>query len=98
MPELDEPSDIEKAWAYYEKIRDSLTGLYDIFNMSMDKNNIFYQCAIDNLENLKDTILELLNHDYNPIEIQKKMRDLEFNMKKSLFFDENQDEEKSVSK
>ena len=97
MSELDESSYLEKAWEYYEKIRDSLTGLYDIFSMSMDENNIFYQCALDNLENLKETISDLLNHDYNPVEIKKKMRDLEFDMKKSLFF-EKQDEEKSTPK
>ena len=62
MEEKDKSSsdDLEKAWTYYEKIRESLTGLYEILSMSMDENNIFYQCAVDNLENLKDTILDLL--------------------------------------
>ena len=93
MPELDESSDLEKAWKYYEKIRDSLTGLYDIFNMSMDENNIFYQCALDNLETLKETILDLLKRDYNPAEIKLKLRDLEFDMKKSLFFEKDKNHE-----
>jgi len=100
MPELEESSDLEKAWKYYEKIRDSLTGLFEILSMSMDENNIFYQCAVDNLESLKESIIDLLKRDYNPVEIKKKMRDLEFDMKKSLFFekDEKQKEKKSVSK
>lgn len=83
--------DIEKAWEYYEKIRESLTGLYEILSMSMDENNIFYQCAVDNLENLKLTILDLLKHDYNPKEIQKKLRDLEFTIKRSLFFEKDKE-------
>ena len=83
--------DLEKAWEYYEKIRESLTGLYEILSMSMDENNIFYQCAVDNLENLKDTILDLLKQDYNPKEIQKKLRDLEFNIKKNLFFEKDKE-------
>ena len=83
--------DLEKAWTYYEKIRDSLTGLYEILSMSMDENNIFYQCAVDNLENLKETILDLLKKDYNPKEIQKKLRDLEFNIKKNLFFEKEKE-------
>ncbi|MFX1407566.1 MAG: hypothetical protein ACFFC1_16850 [Promethearchaeota archaeon] len=82
-----EDSDLDKAWDYYEKIHSALTGLYDILSMSMDKNNIFYQCAIDNLENLKETIINMLKHDYNPAEIKRKLRDLEFDMKKSLFFE-----------
>ncbi|TFG25938.1 MAG: hypothetical protein EU533_00395 [Promethearchaeota archaeon] len=93
MAERDESSsdDLAKAWGYYEKIRESLTGLYDILSMSMDENNIFYQCAVDNLENLKDTILDLLKQDYNPKEIQKKLRDLEFNIKKNLFFEKDKE-------
>jgi hypothetical protein len=92
MPEEEktEDSDLKKAWEYYEKINSALTGLYDILSMSMDKNNIFYQCAIDNLENLKETIIDMLKHDYNPAEIKRKLRDLEFDMKKSLFFEKKE--------
>ena len=94
MPEEEkkEVSDLDKAWEYYEKIHSALTGLYDILSMSMDKNNIFYQCAIDNLENLKETIIDMLKHDYNPAEIKRKLRDLEFDMKKSLFFEKEEKE------
>ena len=100
MPELNESSDLEKAWEYYEKIRDSLNGLFEILSMSMNEDSIFYKCAIDNLESLKETIIDLLKKDYNPVEIKKKMRDLEFGIKKSLFFekDEKQKEKKSVPK
>ena len=89
----DSELDLEKAWEYYEKIRESLTGLHEILSMSMDPENIFFQCAVDNLENLKETIIDMLQKDYNPVEIRKKLRDLEFDMKKSLFF-ENEDEDK----
>ena len=94
MTDTNKESDLDRAWEYYEKIRDALTGLYDILNMSMDQNNIFYQCAVDNLENLKETIIDMLKKDYNPAEIKRKLRDLEFDMKKSLFFerDEKQDQ------
>jgi len=94
MTDIKKESDIDRAWEYYEKIRDALTGLYDILSMSMDENNIFYQCAVDNLENLKETIIDMLKKDYNPAEIKRKLRDLEFDMKKSLFFerDEKQDQ------
>ena len=77
-------SDLDKAWEHYEKIRDSLNGLYDILNMNLDDGNIFYQCAVDNLEILKETIIDLLKKDYNPSEIKIKMREIEFDMKKNL--------------
>ncbi|MFX1269340.1 MAG: hypothetical protein ACFFAK_15380 [Promethearchaeota archaeon] len=94
MTDIKKETDIDRAWQYYEKIRDALTGLYEILNMSMDENNIFYQCAVDNLENLKETIIDMLKKDYNPAEIKRKLRELEFDMKKSLFFehDEKQDQ------
>jgi len=94
MTDTNKESDLDRAWEYYEKIRDALTGLYDILSMSMDENNIFYQCGVDNLENLKETIIDMLKKDYNPAEIKRKLRDLEFDMKKSLFFerDEKQDQ------
>jgi len=95
MTDTKKESDLEKAWEYYEKIRDTLMGLYDIINMSMDKNNIFYQCAIDNLENLKDTIVDMLKKDYNPTEIKRKLRELEFDMKKSLFFESDKEQDQN---
>ncbi len=83
-------SDLDKAWEHYKKIRDALTGLYEIVDLNLEKDNIFYQCAIDNLENLKDTIIDLMKKDYNPAEIKIKLRELEFSMKRKLFFEEKQ--------
>ena len=77
MSNNDNQSDLDKAWEQYLKIRDALKGLYEILDLNLEKDNIFYQCAIDNLENLKDTIIELLKKEYNPSEITLKLRDLE---------------------
>jgi len=90
MANRDTQSDLNKAWVHYEKIRDSLNGLYEILSMNLDDGNIFYQCAVDNLEILKDTIIDLLKKDYNPTEIKIKLRELEFDMKKHLFFEKNE--------
>ncbi len=84
MANQDSQSDLDKAWEHYEKIRDSLNGLYEILNMNLDEENIFYKCALDNLEILKETIIDLLKKDYNPTEIKIKMRELEFDMKKNI--------------
>jgi hypothetical protein len=89
---LEDEDKLERAWSYYEKIRDALNGLFEILSMSLDKDNIFYQFGIDNLVNLKETIIDLLKHDYNPAEIKRKLRDLEFDIKKGLFFDKSQEE------
>jgi acetoin utilization deacetylase AcuC-like enzyme len=88
----DEKSDIDKAWCYYDKVNKALTGLFEILTLNFDEDNIYYQCGVDNLEQLKDTIMDLLKHDYNPVEIKIKLRDLEFNMKKCLFFEDERKE------
>ncbi len=90
MANQDSQSDLNKAWEHYEKIRDSLNGLYEILNMNLDEENIFYKCAVDNLEILKETIIDLLKKDYNPTEIKIKLRELEFDMKKTLFFEKKE--------
>jgi len=85
MSNNDNQSDLDKAWEHYKKIRDALIGLYEILNINLDEENIFYQCAVDNLETLKETIIDLLKKDYNPTEIKIKMRELEFDLK-NIFF------------
>ena len=86
--------DIEKAWDYYEHIRDALNGLFEILTMKFDEDDIMYKCAVDNLEGLKEGIMDLLEKDYNPTEIKRKIRDIEFNMKKCLFFDSDGESKK----
>ena len=93
MSHSKEESDLEKAWEYYEKIKSALDGLFEILSLNFDENDIFYQCGVDNLERLKETIMDLLQHDYNPAEIKRKLRDLEFDMKKCLFFDSDKKKE-----
>lgn len=92
MASRDTQSDLDKAWEHYKKIRDSLNGLHEILNMNLDNENIFYQCAVDNLEILKETIIDLLKKDYNPSEIKIKMREIEFDMKKNLMRNPHEDQ------
>lgn len=77
----------EKAWDYYEKIKKALDGLFEILTVNFDEDDIYYQCGVDNLNGLKENLIDLLKHDYCPKEIRTKLREIEFNMKKCLFFD-----------
>ncbi|TFG30772.1 MAG: hypothetical protein EU532_00335 [Promethearchaeota archaeon] len=91
MPNLkDEQSKLDKGWAHYERIKTALDGLFDILTLNFDEDDIFYQCGVDNLERLKETIMDLLKNDYNSAEIKRKLRDLEFDMKKCLFFEKSE--------
>ena len=94
----------EEAWEYYDKVRDALNGLFEVLNVVLEPDNILYQCGVDNLEALKNNLIDLLMKDYDTLELQDTLRKIEFDVKKSLFFDrpkkektkENKDEEKTI--
>ncbi|MBD3196432.1 MAG: hypothetical protein GF317_15340 [Candidatus Lokiarchaeota archaeon] len=77
----------DKAWEAYERIKGALDGLYEILNLSFEEDNIFYQCGMDNLEKLKDIIVDMASNEYSSNELKYKIRELEFDMKKCLFFE-----------
>ncbi len=62
----------------YKKIRESLSGLKEILRINLLENNIYYQCATDNLESIHETIISLLNHMYSPREVRMRLREIEY--------------------
>ncbi|MHA2180732.1 MAG: hypothetical protein ACXAAH_04850 [Promethearchaeota archaeon] len=78
----------DDAWEYYEKVKDALNGLFEVLNVALEPENILYQCGVDNLEALKKGLLDLLMKDYDTLELQDTLRKIEFNVKKSLFFED----------
>ena len=94
----------EDAWEYYDKVKDALNGLFEVLSVALEPDNILYKCGVDNLEALKDGLIDLLMKDYDTLELQDTLRKIEFDVKKSLFFDppkkekikENKDEEKTI--
>ncbi len=62
----------------YKKIRESLSGLEEIFKINLLENNIYYQCATDNLESIHETIISLLKHMYSPREVRMRLREIEY--------------------
>lgn len=81
----------EKAWETYQKIKKALEGLFEILNLSLEEDNVLLQLGVDNLNQLKETILDVLTHDYDSKEMKYKLRELEFDIKKSLFFEKEED-------
>lgn len=78
----------EEIWDYYDKVRDALQGLFEVLNIAMDPDSIYYQAGVDNLEALKNGLIELLTKDYDTLDLQDTLRKIEFNVKKSLFFED----------
>ncbi len=94
----------EDAWEYYDKVKDALNGLFEVLSVALEPDNILYKCGVDNLEALKDGLIDLLMKDYDTLELQDTLRKIEFDVKKSLFFEhpkkgkseEKKDEEKPI--
>ncbi|MFW9826501.1 MAG: hypothetical protein ACFFEY_02655 [Candidatus Thorarchaeota archaeon] len=77
----------EDAWDYYDKVKDALYGLFEVLNIALDPDSVYYQCGVDNLEALKNNLIDLLMKDYDTLDLQDTLRKIEFNVKKNLFFD-----------
>ncbi|MFX0034873.1 MAG: hypothetical protein ACFE9I_04435 [Candidatus Hermodarchaeota archaeon] len=84
----------EDAWDYYDKVRDALYGLFEILNLALDHDSVYYQCGVDNLEALKNSLIDLLMKDYDTLDLQDTLRKIEFKLKKSLFFESSHKKKK----
>ncbi len=62
----------------YNKIRESLSGLKEIFNINLLENNIYNQCATDNLESIHENVISLLKLMYSPREVRMRLREIEY--------------------
>ncbi|MDX1798194.1 MAG: hypothetical protein R3255_06060 [Candidatus Lokiarchaeia archaeon] len=101
----DEEDDSEEdAWEYYDKVKDAIYGLFEVLNIALDPESIYYKCGVDNLEALKSSLIDLLMKDYDTLDLQDTLRRIEFDVKKNLFFEspkkkiekKKQDEEKAI--
>lgn len=61
----------------YKKVREALSGVYEILNINFSKNDFYYLAAMDNLQTVHDNILDILESK-NPREFKNRLRDLEF--------------------
>ena len=83
----------DEPWEYYDKVKDALHGLFEVLNIALDSESVYYQCGVDNLEALKSSLIGLLMKDYDTLELQDTLRRIEFNVKKSLFFEDPEKKE-----
>ena len=54
---------IEKAIKNFDNIKQSIKGLYEILNINLDEDDIYFEAASDNLTGLYRNLLELLLND-----------------------------------
>ena len=83
MSQEEKQEKLDATMEKYRNIRECLTGLYDIMNISFNDKNIMHQAAMDNLINLNNNILEMLRESYTPREIRMRLREIEFDEKQA---------------
>ena len=54
---------IEKAFKNFDNIKEAIKGLYEILNINLDEDDIYFEAANDNLTGLYRNLLELLLND-----------------------------------
>jgi len=97
MTESNEDSK-EDAWEYYDKVRDALNGLFEVLSVALEPDNILYKCGVDNLEALKNGLIDLLMKDYDTLDLQDTLHKIEFKVKKSLFFEDPKEKEEEKNR
>jgi hypothetical protein len=83
MGQQDREEQLDDVMEQYKVIRECLTGLYDIMNISFSEQNIMHQAAIDNLKTLNKAVIDMLGGSFTPREIRIRLRELEFDEKEA---------------
>lgn len=63
----------EKAMMNFEKIKESIKGLYDVLNLGVSEE-LYHNAGMENLEGLYKNLLELLVNDYGLRKVVKKIQ------------------------
>ncbi|MFX1325212.1 MAG: hypothetical protein ACFE8N_09650 [Promethearchaeota archaeon] len=73
----------ENTWKKYNQMRDAFQGIYDVFNITLNPKSFYYQCGIENLIGLRESLIYLLKNDFDILELQKILSSIELYPKKS---------------
>lgn len=71
---------VEYAEKSFKNIKDSIKGLYEIININLDANDIYFQAAEDNIQALYQNILELLLNEHGLTHLIDKIKNSEIEL------------------
>ncbi|MFW9949403.1 MAG: hypothetical protein ACFFKA_04695 [Candidatus Thorarchaeota archaeon] len=70
----------EKAEKNFENIKDALKGLYEILDLSLSKDDIYYEVGKDNVTAIYKNLIELLFNDFGLRQLLKKIQNSELDL------------------
>ncbi len=83
MGPIENEEKLDDVMAYYLNVREALSGLTEIMNITFNEKDFYRQAAVDNLKALHDNVLEMLKASFTPREIRMRLRELEFDEKEA---------------
>lgn len=78
----------ENTWKIYNQLKDAFQGIYDVFNISLDPKSFYYQCGMDNLIALRESLIDLFKKDFDTLEMLNTLRQIKLYVKKSSILDD----------
>ena len=70
----------EKAEKNFENIQDAIKGLYEILDLSLSKDDFYYEAGKDNITAIYKNLVELLLNDYGLRHLLKKIQNSEVDL------------------
>ena len=63
----------KKSLENFEKIKQSIKGLFEILNINFDNDDFYFKAGLENLNGLYRNILELILNDYGLRQFKRKL-------------------------
>lgn len=70
----------EKAEKNFENVKDALKGLYEILDLTLSKDDFYYEAGKDNITAIYKNLVELLLNDYGLRHLLKKIQNSEIDL------------------
>ncbi|MFX1287905.1 MAG: hypothetical protein ACFFFY_05015 [Promethearchaeota archaeon] len=70
----------QKAEKNFEDIKNALKGLYEILDLSLNKDDIYYEVGKDNITAVYKNLIELLFNDFGLRQLLKKIQNSELDL------------------
>ena len=70
----------KKALNNFENIKECIQGLYEILQITLTSENMYFNMGQDNIEALYENLLELMVNELGTVEFMKKLRSAEVDL------------------
>lgn len=70
----------EKAEKNFETIKDAIRGLYEILDLTLSKDDFYYEAGKENITAIYKNLIELLMNDYGLRHLLKKIQNSELDL------------------